>query len=166
MKPENARLLVDALKEAGINFVAIMPDSIFKDAQKMVMEEKDIICVPVSNEATGVAICSGAWAGGKKPALLIPTAGLLVASWPLTSLNMAFEMPILLVVAYRGDLGDDFWYMRPYKYTTEPLLNVLQIPYKIVDRPEDVKRCVKEALRSCMSWLRPVALLITGEVLW
>lgn len=166
MKPENAKLLINSLKEAGIDFVAVMPDSIFKDAQKMIAEEKDITYVPVSNEATGVAICSGAWLGGKKPALLIPTAGLLVASWPLTSLNMAFGIPILVVVAYRGDIGDDFWYMRPYKYTTEPILQVLQIPYKIVESPENIRSSVMAAQKSCKAWLRPVALLITGEALW
>ena len=30
-----------------------------------------------------------------------------------------------LLIPYRGDIGDAFWLMGPYKDTTEPLLKVL-----------------------------------------
>lgn len=166
MKQENARLLIDSLREAGIDIVTAMTDSILKDALELLASQEDIKYVPVSNEMTGVAICSGAWLGGKNPALLMPTAGLLVASWPLASLNMAFGIPILLVIAYRGDIGDEYWYMRPYKLITEPLLNVLQIPYRIVNRPEDVKKSIVDAVKTARAYLTPVAILITGDVLW
>ena len=43
------------------------------------------------------------------------TSGLLVAAWPLTSLCMAWSLPLLLLIPYRGDIGDAFWLMGPYK---------------------------------------------------
>ena len=96
----------------------------------------------------GVGVCAGAWLAGKRPALLIPTSGLLVASWPLTSVNMAWGVPLLLLIPYRGDIGDAFWLMGPYKNTTEPLLDVLNIPHRVVSKTEDVSQAIVDALGS------------------
>src|SRR3972149_8268851 len=128
MKQESVVAIVNGLIEAGINFVALMPDSEFAKVQAQLHDHPDIRCVSVSNEAIGVALCAGAWLGGKMPALLIPTAGLLVASWPLASICMAWGLPIILIIPYRGEMGDGFWVMRPYHYTTKRTLTTLQIP--------------------------------------
>jgi sulfopyruvate decarboxylase subunit alpha len=73
MKKEAVDAIVTGLKQAGINFVSMLPDSDFTDTQKTVMTDKTLTCVPVSNEAIGFGVCAGAWLGGKKPALLITT---------------------------------------------------------------------------------------------
>ncbi|MEM3734911.1 MAG: hypothetical protein QW158_08215, partial [Nitrososphaerales archaeon] len=104
--------------------------------------------------------------GGLKPALLIPNSGLLVASCPLTSLCMAYEVPLALIIAYRGDIGDAFWYMNPYTFTTESILKTLQIPYRIVDLVDDIPSAVRDAFISSIAWQRPVAVLLTGEALY
>jgi sulfopyruvate decarboxylase subunit alpha len=166
MKEEAAKAVVEGLKLANVDFIAYMPDSDFATAQKLVIKDGVFRCVPVCNEATGVCICAGAWLGGRKPALLIPNSGLIVAAWPLTSLCMAYEIPILLVIPYRGDIGDAFWYMGPYRYTTEPLLNMLHIPYRIVRKVEEVSSTIVDSYLSALAWLRPVAVLLTGETIW
>ncbi len=71
MKAEYAAIVYDALKEAGINFVAYLPDDQIHDAQKMIVEDAGFVTVAVANEGEGVAACAGAWLGGKKPALII-----------------------------------------------------------------------------------------------
>ena len=66
MKKESVDAIISGLKLAGINFVSMLPDSDFTDAQKAVMADKHFTCVPVSNEAIGFGVCAGAWLGGKK----------------------------------------------------------------------------------------------------
>ncbi len=149
-----------------MNFVAVMPDSEFAHVQGQLRNDPEINCFSVSNEAIGVAMCAGAWLGGKVPALLIPTAGLLVASWPLASVCLAWGIPIIVVIPYRGGMGDGFWVMRTYQYTTEPTLKTLQIPYSVVDRVSDVVEAFGAARKSAAGWLHPTALLLTGEVIW
>lgn len=148
-----------------MDFVSLLPDSDFSDLQERVGNDLDFTYVPVSNEAIGVGACAGAWLSGKKPALLIPTSGLLVATWPLTSLCMAWGLPLLLLIPYRGDIGDAFWLMGPYKDTTEPLLQVLHIPYVVVSKTEGVSKAIVDAQGSTISWQRPVAVLLTGETI-
>ena len=157
--------VVDGLKRAGVDFVSLMPDSDFSVLQERVVKDSDFTYVPVSNEAIGVGVCVGAWLSGKRPALLVPTSGLLVAAWPLTSLCMAWSLPLLLLIPYRGDIGDAFWLMGPYKDTTEPLLKVLNAPYSVVSKNEEISAAIVDAQGSTISWQRPVAVLLTGETI-
>lgn len=157
--------VVNGLKQAGVDFISLMPDSDFSLLQEKVANDPHFIYVPVSNEAIGVGVCAGAWLSGKRPALLVPTSGLLVAAWPLTSLCMAWSLPMLLLIPYRGDIGDAFWLMGPYKDTTEPLLRVLNAPYSVIARNEEIAQAIVDAQGSTISWQRPVAVLLTGETI-
>ena len=157
--------VIDGLKRAGVDFVSLMPDSDFSVLQERVVNDRDFTDVPVSNEAIGVGVCVGAWLSGKRPALLVPTSGLLVAAWPLTSLCMAWSLPLLLLIPYRGDIGDAFWLMGPYKDTTEPLLKVLNAPYIVISKNEEISSAIVDAQGSTISWQRPVAVLLTGETI-
>jgi len=157
--------VIDGLKRAGVDFVSLMPDSDFAVLQERVVNDPDFTYVPVSNEAIGVGVCVGAWLSGKRPALLVPTSGLLVAAWPLTSLCMAWSLPLLLLIPYRGDIGDAFWLMGPYKDTTEPLLKVLNAPYSVITKNEQISAAIVDAQGSTISWQRPVAVLLTGETI-
>jgi len=157
--------VIDGLKRAGVDFVSLMPDSDFAVLQERVVNDPDFTYVPVSNEAIGVGVCVGAWLSGKRPALLVPTSGLLVAAWPLTSLCMAWSLPLLLLIPYRGDIGDAFWLMGPYKDTTEPLLKVLNAPYSVISKNEEISSAIVDAQGSTISWQRPVAVLLTGETI-
>jgi sulfopyruvate decarboxylase subunit alpha len=157
--------VVDGLKTAGVDFISLMPDSDFSFLQERVANDKHFAYVPVSNEAIGVGVCAGAWLSGKRPALLVPTSGLLVAAWPLTSICMAWSLPLLLLIPYRGDIGDAFWLMGPYKDTTEPLLKVLNAPYSVIAKTAEVSKAIVDAQRSTISWQRPVAVLLTGDAI-
>jgi sulfopyruvate decarboxylase subunit alpha len=157
--------VVRGLKQARINFISLLPDSDFSELQARVAGDKAFTYVPVSNEAIGVGVCAGAWLSGKQPALLVPTSGLLVAAWPLTSICMAWSLPLLMLIPYRGDIGDAFWLMGPYKDTTEPLLGVLHVPYVVIKKQEEISSAIVDAQGSTISWQRPVAVLLTGETI-
>src|SRR5215470_3101970 len=113
MKDEAVSEIIVGLKDAGVDFLSLLPDSEFSSVQLRLLSDPAIRCVSVSNEAIGVGLCAGAWLSGKVPALLVPTSGLLVAAWPLTSICMAWGIPMILIIPFRGDIGDAHWVMRP-----------------------------------------------------
>jgi len=166
MKEGAVEAIVSGLKHAGINFVSMLPDSDFTDAQRAVMNDKSFVCVPVSNEAIGFGVCAGAWLGGKKPALLITTDGIMASAFPLATLNMQKNIPVLMVVPYRGSLGDGIWFMAPYSFTTEPVLRDLQVAYTVVSKVEEIVPAIKQAQLSAEAWLRPTAVLVAGEIIF
>ena len=166
MKQGSVEAIVTGLKEAGINFISMLPDSDFTDTQKAVMADKDFKCVPVSNESIGFGVCAGAWLGGKKPALLITTDGIMASAFPLATVNMQKNIPVLMVIPYRGSLGDGIWFMGPMGAATEPLLKDLQVAYTVISKVEEVTPAIKNAQLSAEAWLRPTAVLLTGEIIF
>src|SRR6266704_3370135 len=105
MKAEASEAIVRGLKSAGVDLVAILSDHGFDRVQKRIAEDESFTFVPVSNEGIGVGVCAGAFFGGKTPALMIPTSGFLVATWPLASLHQLWNIPLLLLIPYRGEVG-------------------------------------------------------------
>ena len=166
MKEEKAKLIVQGMKEAGVDFAVGVPDAQFIEVYKMLeRSESGIRYVGAANEAEAAGICMGAWAGGKKPALVIATSGLLVATYHIARINLLHEIPLLILIPYRGDLGDPRW-LGMYQKTTEPALKAMDVPYRLVRRSEDVVRTIKECHESARAWLRSAAVLFTEEALW
>jgi len=165
MKVEKAKLVVQGMKEAGINFAVGVPDAQFIEVYKMAEQDPDIQYVGAANEAEAAGISMGAWLGGKKNALVIATSGLLVATYHIARINLLHEIPLLILIPYRGDLGDPRW-LGMYQKTTEPALKAMDVPYRVVRRPEDVVRTIKECHESALAWLRSAAVLFTEEALW
>lgn len=164
MKNEAVTAIIDGLKEAGVNFVAYLPDSLSAPAFEALRREPSFEAVAVSNESIGVSACVGAWFGGKVAAVMMPTSGLLLSALHLTSVCQLMGVPILLLIPYRGDVGDrgsQFWI---YTTTTEPILRDLQIPYKIAAKIDDLKPVIKAAVTSGRNWRKTVAVLLTGDV--
>lgn len=165
MNVEASDAIIRGLKAANVDLVAMLPDHGFDRVQKTIAADPSFTFVPVSNEGIGVGICAGAFLGGKTPAIMIPTSGLLVAAWPLASLNNLWNMPLLLLIPYRGDVGDAQPVMRTYKFTTEPILRDLHIPYVIVSEISKIEGVIKDAVASTFAWQNPICLLFTGETL-
>jgi sulfopyruvate decarboxylase subunit alpha len=165
MRAEASEAIVRGLKAAGVDLVAMLPDHGFDRVQKRIAEDPAFTFVPVSNEGVGVGVCAGAFFGGKSPALMVPTSGFLVATWPLASLHNLWNIPLLLLIPYRGDVGDAQPVMRTYNFTTEPILRDLQIPYRIVGEVSKVETAIKDAVASSFAWQNPICILFTGDTL-
>lgn len=165
VKLEKAKLIIDGIKAAGINFAAGVPDAQFVEVFKLVSEDPDIRYVGAANEGEAAAIAMGAWFGGKQPALIIATSGLLVAMYSLARMQLLHEVPILILIPYRGDIGDPLW-MGMYRKTTEPALHTLDIPYRIVNESADIVRVIRECNECSRSWLKSVAVLFAEQALW
>jgi sulfopyruvate decarboxylase TPP-binding subunit len=129
MKQEKAKLVVDGMREAGINFAVGVPDAQFVEVYRTVAKDREIHYVGAANEGEAAGIAMGAWFGGKKSALIIATSGLLVATYSLARINILHEVPLLVLIPYRGDLGDPRW-KGLYRKTTEPALRAMDIPYR------------------------------------
>lgn len=155
-----ANTLIEALASAGINFVAAFPSSSLSATEQMIEADSRFRCVFPSNEGEGVAICGGAWMAGLRPALVMENSGLSMTTYQVIRLNAAFEVPLLMVLDYRGDLGDGNWWAVPFGWTTPPLLDSLRIPYAIAERPEELTDKVGRLVRTALHSKYPAALIL------
>ncbi|HEY7716385.1 MAG TPA: thiamine pyrophosphate-binding protein [Candidatus Binatia bacterium] len=158
-----AQQILNGLKEAGIDLVASVPDINLLQLINLLYEDKTITHVPVGREEEGIGVCAGAHLGGKKTAMLMQNGGLLNSCNGLTTTALQFGVPILLLVYYAGDIGDNAFHM--VGLVTEPVLDGLGIKYIVMRDPEKVKRDIAGAVTLATSSKRPVALLLTRAVL-
>jgi sulfopyruvate decarboxylase subunit alpha len=160
---EGARQILAGLKEAGINLVASVPDINMLQLIDLLSEDKEIAHVPVGREEEGIGVCAGAHLAGKRPAMLMQNGGLLNSCNGLTTTALQFGIPMLLLVYYAGDMGDNAFHM--VGLATEPVLQGLGIKYTVMRDPAKVKQDIAGAVMAAVGSKRPVALLLTRAVL-
>ena len=160
MKPSSASLVVDALKKNEIRLITVLPDSWMFEVYELVCKDPYFKVIPVTNEAEGVCICAGAWCAGLRAAIIMENSGLRSAT---EALGRLYCFPVLLLMSYRGDVGDRAHFGRPIGRTTEPLLQVLGIPYVTVRKEGDIEVALRDATQTLDTALGPVALLFSGE---
>jgi len=160
---EAARQILAGLKEAGINLVASVPDINLLQVINLLYKDKEITHVPIGREEEGIGVCTGAHLAGKQTAILMQNGGLMNSCNGLTTTALQFGIPILLLIYYAGDMGDNAFHM--LGLNTEPVLQGLGIKYTVMRDPAKVKQDIAGAVIAAQSSKRPVALLLTRAVL-
>ena len=158
-----AQNILAGLKGAGIDLVASVPDINMLQLLNLLYQDKDIAHVPVGREEEGIGVCAGAHLAGKYPAMLMQNGGLLNSANGLTTTALQFGIPVVLLIYYAGDIGDNAFHM--VGLVTEPVLQGLGIKYVVMRDPAKVKQEIAGAVTLANSSKRPVALLLTRAVL-
>ena len=162
MRPEAVHEFFQGLDEAGVDFVAYLPESWLYEVYQELGKRPDITSVAAESETTGVCICAGAWLGGKTPAMIMENSGIFEACLAICKLSVGHGIPFLLLVSYRGDVGDgNFWAM-PHALAPR-VLEALRIPYILVRRVDEIRSAILRARRTFAASKYPVAVLFSGE---
>ena len=152
-----------AIKKAGIDFVASLPDINCLDLINALERDSEIEHVPLCREEEGIGICAGARLVGRKPALLIQNAGLLNSCNGIVTTGLQLELPILLIVYYAGDIGDRGF--ARVGTATVPVLEALGVRHYLLRDAEEIEWTFKNAWLLAEDSSRPVAVLLTKDVL-
>jgi sulfopyruvate decarboxylase subunit alpha len=160
---EAAQEILGGLKQAGINLIASLPDINVADLLRLVEQEPSVTHVPLCREEEGIGICAGAYLVGKKCAAIMQNGGFFNSNNAIVSTLLQYQIPLLLLIYYAGDIGD-----RTFSTSgsmTRPVLDALGIRSYVLREPEQVKEIIKRAQVLAEDSKRPVALLLTKEVL-
>ncbi len=104
--PCSARFL-DALRAQGYDWFAGVPCSLLKGVIRRFDQEPAWGYVSATREDSAVGMAAGAWLAGRRPAVFLQNSGLGVCLNALVSLNIIYEIPLLLVASWRGEGGQD-----------------------------------------------------------
>jgi sulfopyruvate decarboxylase subunit alpha len=157
------RLIVEGMKEARVSFVTSLPDANLQKLLALVDADPELTHVTLAREEEGIGICAGAYMGGLMPAVIMQNGGFLNSCNALATTALNFNIPILLLIYYAGDLGDEGFSM--LGSVTEPVLSGLGIRYQVLRRLEEIKGIIKGATTLAIDSRRPVAVLLTKDVL-
>ncbi len=131
--------IVDALEASGINFACSVPCGLLDGVLQLIDERHRIRHIPVTREEEGVGICAGAYLGGARPALLMQNSGLGNSINALLSLTQLYHMGLLLIMGYRGRLGEELIEAQmPMGIATTKLLDTIGAKYIVIERRRDI----------------------------
>jgi sulfopyruvate decarboxylase subunit alpha len=164
MKREASEAIVQGLKEAGIDFVSYLPETALHDVYDMLLADGHFKVVLGTNEGECVSISAGAWLGGRRAAVIMENSGLRVAIEALARLGIGHGIPVLMIMPFRGDLGDKDWWAQAHGTTMKPLLEAMRIPYRVVEHEEEIVPTITNAWETLYSSKYPVAVIIGGRL--
>ena len=163
---KHSRLIYDALKSVDIRLISTLPETWLVHLTQMADDDPDMILVRLNKEEEGVGISAGAHFAGQRSAMLMQNHGFLASINGIVSLAQLYRIPLLMLISYRGEMGERDPWQTEGGLVTEPLLQTLGIPYRKLSDPTTVMKEISHAIILAESSLRPVALLLTRDLMW
>ena len=163
--PSQAPAFVRALTDAGFDFFAGVPCSLLKGLVSELERDRSLHYVSATREDSAIGMAVGAWLGGKTPMVLMQNSGLGVSVNALASLSTMYEVPALLVISWRGQGGNDAPEHILMGEITQPILDLMHIPWHVLDKTGSVADEVRWAKDTMTKTRKPVALIAPAGVL-
>ncbi|TAK29631.1 MAG: sulfopyruvate decarboxylase subunit alpha [Chloroflexota bacterium] len=162
--PNCSQEIVARLKQSQISVAASVPELMFRDVLNLLDEDKEISHVRLAREDDGVALCAGAFFGGKRGVVVMQNSGLLLSGNAIVNVALLNRAPFLGLVSFRGNINEKFFYQMPQGQVTIPFLNALSVPNTVIDTPDKLP-LINEAASFAFAGHTPYILLITQGVL-
>jgi sulfopyruvate decarboxylase TPP-binding subunit len=163
--------LLDTLFAHGIDFFTGVPDSV---VGKLIteIEKRGLSYLPATCEDAAVGVASGAYLGGKHPAVLMQNSGLGNAGDAYMTLAKLYRLPILFIVSIpHVPEADDEVSAREranniqhydWERLTKPLLESVEFPYTEVGK-ESYEEDIAGAIETMKRNSYPHALIVRKE---
>jgi sulfopyruvate decarboxylase subunit alpha len=161
----SSRVIYDALKASGIRLISALPETWLVHLIRMAEEDPDMILVRLAKEEEGVGISAGAHLAGVKSAMLMQNHGLLASINGIVSCAQLYRIPLLMIVSYRGELGERDPWQTEGGGVTEDILHALKIPFVMLEQPDHVAQRIADAQTLALSSNKPVALLLRRSLM-
>ncbi|MFA6226110.1 MAG: sulfopyruvate decarboxylase subunit alpha [Methanoregula sp.] len=128
-------LVIDILKEHGINRIASIPCDKAKDLCSLLPDHFDHICL--TREEDGIGVCAGLALAGQRPATVIQSSGLGNSLNAIMSLTKTYDLPLPIIASWRGVQDEIIPAQVPFNTAIPKILEATGIPYTIVHTHEE-----------------------------
>jgi sulfopyruvate decarboxylase subunit alpha len=162
----NSRVIFEALKASGVRLMSALPETWLVHLIRMADEDPDITLVRLAKEEEGVGISMGAHLAGVRSAMLMQNHGFLASINGIVSGAQLYRIPLLMLISDRGRFGERDPWQTEGGGVTEPVLDALRIAYQRLDDAGEAPRRIAQGLTLAYSSLRPVALLLSRDLMW
>jgi sulfopyruvate decarboxylase subunit alpha len=161
----NSKAVYQGIKDADIKFVSALPETWLVYLLQMAEEDPDMTLIEVAKEEEAVGVAAGAYFAGEPNLLLMQNHGFLGAINGIVSLALLYRVPLCMLIAHRGHMGEPYPWHTQGGIVTEPILRALNVPFDYARDPARVGQQIREAHTYSLSALQPVALLLTRDLM-
>ena len=162
----NSQIVFDALKACGVRIISALPETWLVHLVRLADDDPDVTLVRLAKEEEGVGISIGAHLAGVKSAMLMQNHGFLAAINGIVSGAQLYRIPLLMLISDRGTFGERDPWQTEGGAVTESVLTALRIPVMRLDDATQVARRIAQAQTLAYASNKPVALLLTRDLIW
>jgi sulfopyruvate decarboxylase alpha subunit len=156
--------MADILRRNGMHLFTTVPDYIVSQVLDHLWPDESCRVVTVTREEEGLGILSGAYLAGQRGALLMQNSGLGNCVNTLGSLNVAAQIPVVMVISHRGDLGEFNSAQVPMGQATERILDALDIRHVKPASIDELEAQADGLIKLAYTRSLPVAFVLPPEL--
>lgn len=154
-------IILGEITKNGVSHVIWLPDSETNWLYLLMQDEPSLTLVPVSREGQAFSTAAGLSLGGKTPVVLIQNTGLMESGDSLRGWGMGLNLPLVVIVGYRGWTRHGVTTDTAATYT-ERFLMAFGINYYLVENSADSDR-ISVAFAEAQRTKKPVVVLVGDE---
>ncbi|MEM1400224.1 MAG: sulfopyruvate decarboxylase subunit alpha [Pseudomonadota bacterium] len=156
--------IVDDLIAADVGFVTTVPCKQLAGVIDRLEKSNQIMHVPSNKEDEGMGLCAGAYMGGKRPCIIMQNTAIGVTINTLATLIQFYNIPLPMLISYRGEIGERIACQVEMAVHTKALLDQMHIQTYHFHKPDDVEELPQILTHTFMS-RKPTAIL-TDSHFW
>lgn len=158
MVKEIDRQIVNDLIRNDIGFVTSVPCKQLAGVIEVLEQQDQMLHVPSNKEDEGMGLCAGAYLGGKRPAIVMQNTALGVVVNTLATLIQFYQIPLPMIISYRGEVGEKVACQVEMALHTKAILAQLLIPTYHFHHPGQINE-FDAILKHTQMCSKPVAIL-------
>ena len=159
-----SKKIIKNLKMGGVNFYLSVPCKLLANMIKILEKDKSVYYSSVPREEEGIGICAGANLGNKLPCIMMQNTGIGNSINAIVSLSQLYNLPVILLISYRGTVGETVGAQSSTANITEDFLHTLRVPFLKCSSEKDLDGIIKLAKHSKVTE-SPVAILCDFELM-
>ncbi|HET8997244.1 MAG TPA: thiamine pyrophosphate-binding protein [Acetobacteraceae bacterium] len=153
--------VMQQMKRNGVTDVVWLPDSETNWLFLLMQADPGLRLVGVTREGHAASIAAGLYAGGRKPMILIQNTGMMESGDSIRGWLMGLQVPVVLMVGYRGYTRHGVNSDTAATYT-ERFLMAFNLSYYLVENDADADR-ISIAFQEAERTRKPVVVLVGDE---
>lgn len=157
-------IVFDRLKENNLEVVCHVPDIVLASLIARAEADSFFTVVPLTSEEEGVGVLTGAYLGGRRGLLMMQVSGLGNSINGLASLAIPYQIPFLMLISQRGELGEFNPAQIAMGQAARPMLDALGIQHFTLRRTDEMSSLMDGAIKTAYTAQRPVALFLSTEM--
>ena len=157
-------IVFERLKANCLEVVCHVPDSVLAPLITRAEADPYFTVVSLTREEEGVGVLTGAYLGGRLGCLMMQVSGLGNSVNGLASLAIPYQIPFLMLISQRGELGEFNPAQIAMGRAARPVLDALDIQHFTLCCVDEVATLTDGAIKTAHTARRPVALFLSTEM--
>ena len=153
-----ADAVLGPLRDQGVTQACYVADHLLTGVTESMATDPEFTLTPVSREDEGLAVLAGAYLGGQKGIMLMQSSGFALCGGTLGSVLLPYQIPMIMLVGLRGDLGEFNIAQIRGGQSVESICSTLGVPYWAPASLGELNRMLPEAAFTAFSTKLPVCI--------